>query len=436
MLTGFDAKGRPRGVKGAVHGLEGHGTGELLDPFQEALGNPSLARLAIRPTSVGNGLVFAPTPLAAIEVDRASIEPSRCVLAIDQGQPWITRTDVRGPTLSALRAARSRGTKPRGPGNAALPPAAPGSRRALALDKIAARARAMTRGAHSDFDRAVAIVRHFREDHTYDLFDTTFPTPEESLELFERRTGSCTHFAASASLMLRQLGMPTRIAAGYVAREATQAGEWIVRMRDGHAWIEVWFEGLGWLPFDPTPAAQGVGNPHWTPLRETSLLGDGSLAGGALFGSGTPLAGLVQRAWRSIWSESPPVPWVAALWSVGFFAFGWGLLLVWRRKKKRGRSSAIQLKSAAPKPLVHAPLALAFSRALQRHGVHPRQSETPLAFARRAETELGAPVGAIVDATGALLEAATNQRPLRAPEASRIEAARDWLESSWQGPPK
>lgn len=68
------------------------------------------------------------------------------------------------------------------------------------------------------------------------------------------RRGYCQHFAGAMALMLRYLGIPARVAAGFSSGRWDQdASEFTVADTNAHAWVEVWFEGYGWLPFDPTP---------------------------------------------------------------------------------------------------------------------------------------------------------------------------------------
>ena len=71
--------------------------------------------------------------------------------------------------------------------------------------------------------------------------------------------GYCQHFAGAMALMLRYLGIPARVAAGFTSgRYDKGSGEWVVSDRDAHTWVEVWFRGWGWLPFDPTPGRSGL----------------------------------------------------------------------------------------------------------------------------------------------------------------------------------
>ncbi len=79
------------------------------------------------------------------------------------------------------------------------------------------------------------------------------------------KRGYCQHFAGAMALMLRYLGIPTRVAAGFTSgRYDKKAGTWTVYDRDAHTWVEVWFKGYGWLPFDPTPGRGTLAGPYTT----------------------------------------------------------------------------------------------------------------------------------------------------------------------------
>ena len=66
------------------------------------------------------------------------------------------------------------------------------------------------------------------------------------------RLGYCQHYAGAMALMLRLLGIPSRVAVGFTAG-TWKAGVWTVTDHQAHAWVEAWFDGFGWLAFDPTP---------------------------------------------------------------------------------------------------------------------------------------------------------------------------------------
>ncbi len=107
----------------------------------------------------------------------------------------------------------------------------------------------------SPYAAAVALERWFRIGGGFRYVEQP-PQPHGLPPLvdFVTRTkaGYCQHFAGAMALMLRYLGVPARVAAGFT--EGVRTGhEWKVTDHDAHTWVEVWFAGWGWLPFDPTP---------------------------------------------------------------------------------------------------------------------------------------------------------------------------------------
>jgi transglutaminase-like putative cysteine protease len=74
--------------------------------------------------------------------------------------------------------------------------------------------------------------------------------------LFVRRAGNCEYFAAAMAVMLRSLGVPSRVVNGFQRGEWNPYGQYfIVRYYDAHSWVEAYLPGAGWLTFDPTPRA-------------------------------------------------------------------------------------------------------------------------------------------------------------------------------------
>ncbi len=73
------------------------------------------------------------------------------------------------------------------------------------------------------------------------------------------RRGYCEHFATTMVVMLRLSGIPSRLVEGYLPGSPDAAGEQIIRKSGAHAWVEAWFDGIGWVSFDPTGG--GVGEP-------------------------------------------------------------------------------------------------------------------------------------------------------------------------------
>src|SRR5216683_141197 len=115
----------------------------------------------------------------------------------------------------------------------------------------------ITKNAQTPFDKAVAIENYLRTRFTYTLKLTGKPGNHPLAHfLFETRAGHCEYFASAMAIMLRTLGIPTREVNGFLPGEYNDlGGDYIVRASDAHSWVEVYFPGLDWQTFDPTPAA-------------------------------------------------------------------------------------------------------------------------------------------------------------------------------------
>ncbi len=110
-----------------------------------------------------------------------------------------------------------------------------------------------TRNATNDTERSLAIVKHLRQDFEYTTKTQDVPGTRGIVNFLRRKRGHCTSFAASAVLMFRSLGIPSRVVTGYLVDDYDEAqAAYLVSRSNGHAWIEAHFEGLGWIPFEPT----------------------------------------------------------------------------------------------------------------------------------------------------------------------------------------
>jgi transglutaminase-like putative cysteine protease len=119
-------------------------------------------------------------------------------------------------------------------------------------------------GATNPYDRATAIQNYLRDstNYKYRLDPQPIPTGRDRLAyfLFNSKEGYCEFFASAMGDMLRSLGIPTRLVNGFGPGSfdgATQT--YIVRGEDAHTWVESYFPGYGWIPFEPT--ADGVYQP-------------------------------------------------------------------------------------------------------------------------------------------------------------------------------
>ena len=82
--------------------------------------------------------------------------------------------------------------------------------------------------------------------------------------LFVRKQGHCEYFASSMAIMLRTLGIPSRVVNGFRTSEFNDVtGNYVVRASSAHSWVEAYFPGQGWVSFDPTPGGVPGGVTGW-----------------------------------------------------------------------------------------------------------------------------------------------------------------------------
>jgi transglutaminase-like putative cysteine protease len=134
----------------------------------------------------------------------------------------------------------------------------------LTLPHIAPAVRALTRQvtahAATNYDAALDIERFFTTGSRF-TYDTNIP-PDSSQNalahfLLQSRKGFCQQFATAMAVMARLSGIPSRVAVGFTRGQQQSNGSWLVTTHDAHAWPELWFQGYGWLAFEPTPRADG-----------------------------------------------------------------------------------------------------------------------------------------------------------------------------------
>lgn len=122
-------------------------------------------------------------------------------------------------------------------------------------------AASVTADAPTRFQKAQVLQQWFREDggFRYDLGQV----PSEGdgsadlLAFLRDRVGYCEQFAASFAIMARVIGIPSRVAVGFLEPERATNGSWEFSSQDLHAWPELYFPGSGWVRFEPTPQSRG-----------------------------------------------------------------------------------------------------------------------------------------------------------------------------------
>jgi transglutaminase-like putative cysteine protease len=277
---------------------------------------------------------------------------------------------------------------------------------ALAPD-VERAARLATAAARSPYERALALQEFFRSSFTYDETVDYRDRSDPTLAFLNERRGFCQQFASTFALMARSSGLASRVAVGFtpgdpvVDVDAAETGAggpggddatagFVVRGRHAHAWPEVWFDGVGWVPFEPTP---GRGNPQATeytgvapeqadpPLsQDTSTTssapstvapepGDAPTPSTVDAGDGTPPAD-EEPAGGSAWPWAVPVAAVAAAAAV-----------VAARRARAHRRRAARLADER-----EGRVALAWEAALEHLatlGERPSRTETPWEFVER-----------------------------------------------------
>ena len=129
----------------------------------------------------------------------------------------------------------------------------------------------VTTDADNPLDKAIAIQDHLRNtsEYTYSL-DLGAPVRDEAGRIvepirtfYETKRGYCVQFATAMIMLARAQGIPARMAIGFLP--GTRVGDaWLVKASDAHAWPELFFQGYGWLRFEPTPGARSGTPPPYT----------------------------------------------------------------------------------------------------------------------------------------------------------------------------
>ncbi len=174
----------------------------------------------------------------------------------DAGESYSVTSTTPSPTPDTLRAAK---TADEGAIDLTLP-AIPSS--------VGAKAREWTAGLDNDYDRVMAIWQHLAHGEFHYRVDVPYGDDAQSLaDFLVKKQGFCQQFASLMAVMLRELDIPARVAFGFNQGTALGDGVYSIRTRNLHSWVEVPFQGYGWLGFDPTP---GFSDPGATWMPKTA----------------------------------------------------------------------------------------------------------------------------------------------------------------------
>jgi len=265
--------------------------------------------------------------------------------------------------------------------------------------------------AGNRYDKAVAIERYLkaRYGYTLQLPSSAVADPVANF-LFERKQGHCEYFASSMAVMLRTLGIPARVVNGFRSAEFNDlTGNYVVRAKNAHAWVEAYFPGYGWVTFDPTPGGD-VGSPEgwgramlyldaassfwreWVVSYDSShqyILGQSVMSGTrgsweqARLAMRLRYAQLLNRArmgQRKV--ELAPAPWLGAGIALGF------LLLLLANKARITRMMRRRRLHAHPESSPDQAAVMWYERMaryLARRGVKKTTAQTPHEFVKVIE---------------------------------------------------
>jgi transglutaminase-like putative cysteine protease len=178
-------------------------------------------------------------------VDMMSVQP---ISPIRQGGSYSATVYVSQPTITQLRQA---GTQYPGwvvDTYLQIPENFP--------ERIQQLAREIVKEETTPYDQVAAITQYLRSEISYEPRVDIPDQVEEPIDwmLFNSKTGFCNYYATAEVLMLRSIGIPARFSAGYAQGEPVGDSYYNVRVRDSHAWPEVYFPKFGWVEFEPTAA--------------------------------------------------------------------------------------------------------------------------------------------------------------------------------------
>ena len=114
----------------------------------------------------------------------------------------------------------------------------------------------LTGNLTSPYDKAKAISDYFTDGKNGFVYSLSAPADDgrDAIVTFlDKKTGFCQQYAAAAAVLMREAGLPTRVVLGYTHQAPDSNGVFTVTTSDAHAWVEVYFDSIGWVPFDPTP---------------------------------------------------------------------------------------------------------------------------------------------------------------------------------------
>jgi hypothetical protein len=221
------------------------------DGTQQRAGRSIHYRVLMEP--VGMNVFFLASTPVSLEGDyrHLAMDDGGAVINLDSGRPvsrYEATSNLPPSEAAALRRAET-----------IYPPYVRSTYLTLpVLDhRIPQLAQQVTAAADNNYDKAVALEAYLRTHFVYTLqLPRTVPQDPLATFLFERKQGHCEYFASSMAVMLRALGIPSRVVNGFRTGEFNDVtSQYVVRASNAHSWVEAYFPNYGWAAFDPTPGS-------------------------------------------------------------------------------------------------------------------------------------------------------------------------------------
>ena len=193
-------------------------------------------------------------------------------------------------------------------------------------------------GAQTQYDAVLAVQSWLQANTVYDLAVPREPEGVDAVDhfLFETRRGFCEHIASAMAVMLRSVGVPTRLVTGFGPGERNPfTGYYEVRFSNAHAWVEVYYPQVGWVSYDPTFGVPSL-DPSWSSrFMAGAVLG----AIGRFVDRVVPesVKSAVARAASAVGSVAAGAfrTWPSALGAVAVLAAAASGFAWWRRRRQR-----------------------------------------------------------------------------------------------------
>ena len=315
-------------------------TAQVTQTFYIATPQPNVLFAAYRPAEI----YF---PSGGLRVD--GYDSVRLPIFLDAGMVYSVVSNIPITDAQSLRAAGPLQVAPND-ADLQLPATMPG--------RVADLASRITAGRTTEYDKVIAVQDWIAANTQYDLNVARDPAGVDTVDrfLFVTKRGFCEQIASAMAVMLRTQGIPTRLVTGYGPGSWNPlTGYYEVKQSDAHAWLEVYYPAIGWVPYDPTfgvPEASGGGAHFVTPQ---------ALAAIANFVGRVIPAPVKAAAGATVRGIGRGAGWAWRHLDIAGGAFVAGLIGLWLRRRRRrehepietGAGTAFRDLMAALAPLGH-----------------------------------------------------------------------------------